>query len=137
MRSEGVQGVLTLFCGGVTQTCHDDRVVKLKELGTEEDDGEGQERQVEEEGRDRVKDSELEPCGVRCHHQVWNSTRYLQIQRMMCTTQSSKSTSSLVVHCELLVVSVVPVVVCDDAAVRHTLVLIAFTVGFVVVVHFA
>ena len=27
----GVQGALTLFCGGVAQTCHDDRVVELKE----------------------------------------------------------------------------------------------------------
>ena len=27
MRGEGVQGVLTLFCSGVAQTCHDDRVV--------------------------------------------------------------------------------------------------------------
>ena len=32
----------------------------------------------------------------------------------------------LVVHCELLVVRVVPVVVCDDAVVCRTLVLIAF-----------
>ena len=31
VRVEGVQGVLTLFCGGVAQTCHDDRVVELKE----------------------------------------------------------------------------------------------------------
>ena len=40
----------------------------------------------------------------------------------------------LVVHCELLVVRVVPVVVCDDAVVRRTLVLIAFIVVFVFVV---
>ena len=39
----------------------------------------------------------------------------------------------LVVHCELLVVRVVPVVVCDDAVVRRTLVLIPFIVGFVFV----
>ena len=39
----------------------------------------------------------------------------------------------LVVHCGLLV-RVVPVVVCDDAVVRRTLVLIAFTVAFVFVV---
>ena len=39
-----------------------------------------------------------------------------------------------VVHCELLVVRVVPVVVCDDAVVRSTLVLIAFTVAFLFVV---
>ena len=59
MRSEGIQGVLTLMRGGVAQTCHDDRVVELKEqLGIEEDDGEGQEGQaVEEEGRDRVKEN--------------------------------------------------------------------------------
>ena len=30
-RVGGVQGVLTLNCGGVAQTCHDDRVVELKE----------------------------------------------------------------------------------------------------------
>ena len=40
----------------------------------------------------------------------------------------------LVVHCELLVVRVVPIVVCDDAVVRRTLVLIDFTVAFVFVV---
>ena len=39
-----------------------------------------------------------------------------------------------VVHCELLVVRLVPVVVCDDAVVRRTLVLIAFTVAFVFIV---
>ena len=42
----------------------------------------------------------------------------------------------LVVHCELLVVRVVPLVVCDDAVVRRTLVLIAVAVGFVFVVAF-
>ena len=58
VRGEGVQGVLTLICGGAAQTCHDDRVVELKEqLGIEEEDGEGQEGQVEEEGRDRVKEN--------------------------------------------------------------------------------
>ena len=58
MRGEGVQGVLTLFCGVVAQTFHDDRVVELKEqLGVEEVDGEGQEGKVKEEGRDRVKEN--------------------------------------------------------------------------------
>ena len=38
------------------------------------------------------------------------------------------------VHCELLVVRVVPVVVCDDAVVRRTLVLVALIVAFVFVV---
>ena len=55
---EGVQGALTLFCGGVAQTCHDDRVVELKEqLGVEEVDGERQEGKVKEEGRGRVKEN--------------------------------------------------------------------------------
>ena len=49
VRGERVQGVLTLICGGVAQTCHDDRVVELKEqLGKEEVDGEGQEGKVKE-----------------------------------------------------------------------------------------
>ena len=55
-RGEGVQGVLTLFCSGVAQTCHDDRVAELKvQLGIEEEDGEGQEEKVKEEGRDESK----------------------------------------------------------------------------------
>ena len=58
MRVGGVQGVLPLICGGVAQTCHDDRVVELKEqLGVEEVDGEGQEGKVKEEGRGRIKES--------------------------------------------------------------------------------
>ena len=53
-----VQGALTLFCGRVAQTCHDDRVVELKEqLVVEEVDGEGQEGKVKDEGRDRIKDN--------------------------------------------------------------------------------
>ena len=58
VRGEGVQGVLTLICGGVAQTCHDDRVVELKEqLVVEEVDGDRQEGEVKEEGRGRVKES--------------------------------------------------------------------------------
>ena len=42
----------------MAQTCHDDRVVELTEqLGMEEEDGEGQEGQLKEEGRDRVKEN--------------------------------------------------------------------------------
>ena len=53
-----VQGALTLFCGGAAQTCHDDRVVELKEqLVVEEVDGERQEGKVKEERRDRVKEN--------------------------------------------------------------------------------
>ena len=48
-RGEGVQGVLTLFCSGAAQVCHDDRVVELKEqLEVEEEDGDRQEEEVEE-----------------------------------------------------------------------------------------
>ena len=59
MRVEGVQGVLTLFCNGVAQVvCHALRVEELKEqLGVEEEDGEGQEEKVKEEGRGRVKEN--------------------------------------------------------------------------------
>ena len=45
-RGEGVQGVLTLFCSGAAQVCHDDRVVELKEqLEVEEEDGDKQEEE--------------------------------------------------------------------------------------------
>ena len=55
----GVQGALTLFCGGVAQAFHDNRVVELKEqLVVEEVDGEGQEGKVKEEGRGRIKENE-------------------------------------------------------------------------------
>ena len=50
MRGEGVQGVLTLFCSGAAQVCHDDRVVELKEqLEVEEEDGDRQDEDVEVE----------------------------------------------------------------------------------------
>ena len=50
VRGEGVQGVLTLFCSGAAQVCHDDRVVELKEqLEVEEEDGDRQEEEEEVE----------------------------------------------------------------------------------------
>ena len=50
MRGEGVQGVLTLFCSGAAQVCHDDRVVELREqLEVEEEDGDTQEEEEEVE----------------------------------------------------------------------------------------
>ena len=56
----GVQGALTLFSGGVAQTCHDDRVVELKEqLVVEEIDREGQEgkgRRERSSQRERAMD---------------------------------------------------------------------------------
>ena len=54
---EDVQGVLTLVRRGAAQVCHVLRVEELREqLGVEEEDGEGQEEKVKEEGRDRVKE---------------------------------------------------------------------------------
>ena len=51
VRGEGAQGVLTLFCSGAAQVCHDDGVVELKEqLEVEEEDGDKQEEKVEEKG---------------------------------------------------------------------------------------
>ena len=41
----------------VAQTCHDDRVVELKEQLWIEEDGEGKEEKVKEEGRSRVKEN--------------------------------------------------------------------------------
>ena len=65
---------------------------------------------------------------MRCHHQAVE-------QRCACSLSVHCVNVVIgVVHCELLVVRVVPVVVCDDAVVRRTLVLIAFTVAFVFVV---
>ena len=61
VRDEGVQGVLTLFCSGAAQVCHDDRVVELKEqLEVEEEDGDRQEEEVEVEREKRVKEGT--PC---------------------------------------------------------------------------
>ena len=58
VRGEGVQGVLTLFCGGAAQVCHDDHVVELKEMfEVEEEDGDRQEEEVEVEREKRVKES--------------------------------------------------------------------------------
>ena len=54
---EGVQGVLTLFCSGAAQVCHDDRVVELKEqLEVEEEDGDRQEEKEDVERERRVKE---------------------------------------------------------------------------------
>ena len=58
MRVEDVRSVLTLFCSGAAQVCHDDRVVELKEqLEVEEEDGEGQEEKIEEKKRGRIKEN--------------------------------------------------------------------------------
>ena len=47
---EDVQGVLTLFCSGAAQVCHDGRVEELRELlEVEEEDGDRQEEEEEVE----------------------------------------------------------------------------------------
>ena len=59
-RGEGVQGVLTLFCSGAAQVCHDLRVVELREqLEVEEEDGDRQEEKEE------VESGEVESRRVR------------------------------------------------------------------------
>ena len=146
----GVQGALTLFCGGVAQTFHDDRVVELKEqLVVEEVDGEGQEGKIKEEGRGRVKEnapwmtwrwqcdwSELEPMRCAVSSRVWINALYVHAQRT-CVHHAIVEVNIVigVVLGELhVVVRVVPLVVCDDAEVRRTLVLIALVVIVVFVV---
>ena len=126
----GVQGAF-IFFAEVAQTCHDDRVVELKEqLVVEEVDGEWQEGKVKEEGRGRTKESApwIWP---------WMTKSLLMTWAMRCAVSSSsvdqcalcaRSTHDvhhaifgvnvvigvLVVHCELHVVRVDPIVVCDD-----------------------
>ena len=58
VRDEGVQGVLTFFCSGAAQVCHDDRVAELwEQLEVEEEDGDRQEEEEEVEREKRVKES--------------------------------------------------------------------------------
>ena len=58
--SEGVQGVLTLFCSGAAQACHHDRAVELKEqLEVEEEDGDRQEEEEEVEVEREKRDKEM------------------------------------------------------------------------------
>ena len=66
MRDEGVQGVLTLFCSGAAQVCHDDRGMELKEqLDVEEEDGD---RQEEEEEIERQKgEASQKECAMDDH----------------------------------------------------------------------
>ena len=99
-----VVGVATLLVDGEAQAFHDDQVVELRvQLGVQEVEGKDKEEQVEEERERRVK--KVRPCiwlwmtndetqilsqwSVRRHQQVCKSARYVQAQRMMCTTQAS------------------------------------------------
>ena len=65
---------------------------------------------------------------MRCHHECGSVRSHHAIVGVNVVI------GVFVVHCELLVVRVVPLVVCDDAVVRRTLVLKAVAVGFVLVV---
>ena len=138
-----VQGVLTLFCSGTAQVCHVLRVVELKEqLEVEEEDGDRLEEKVEEKGevdskrlRHGWNEDDCE-CAQNLSHEVSGVI-------MNCTRCAVRADSVHVRHAsvevqvqcvnvvigvvlgELLVVRVVPLVVCDDAVVRRTLVLIA------------
>ena len=146
----GVQGAITLFCGGVAQTCHDDRVVELKEqLVVEEVDGEGQKGKVKEEGRGRTKesapwmvwrwlDSELEP--MRC--EMTSSG----VEECALCVSSMHDVHHAIVEVNIVIgvvlgelhvvvrVHIPLVVVCDDAVIDLTLGLIALVVIVVFVV---
>ena len=127
-RGEGVQGVLTLFCSGAAQVCHDDRVMELKEqLEMEEEDGDRQEEEEEvESGEASQRDAPMR-CIIKQRNKdaraVSLHARHASVEvQVQCV---NVVIGVLVVHGELHVVRVVPIVVCDDAVVRRTLVLIA------------
>ena len=65
---------------------------------------------------------------MRCHHQAVEQRCACSLSA--CTPRVRRGQRRVVLG-ELHVVRVVPVVVCDDAVVRRTLVLIAFTVAIV------
>ena len=75
---------------------------------------------------------------MRCHHQVWNKdARAVSMHVRHASVDVQVQCVNVVIGVvlgELLVVRVVPIVVCDDAVVRRTLVLIAFTVAIVFIV---
>ena len=75
---------------------------------------------------------------MRCHHQVWNKDACaVSVHVRHASVEVQVQCVNVVIGVvlgELHVVRVVPVVVCDDAVVRRTLVLIAFTVAIVFIV---
>ena len=75
---------------------------------------------------------------MRCHHQVWNKDAHaVSVHVRHASVEVQVQCVNVVIGSvlgELHVVRVVPVVVCDDAVVRRTLVLIAFTVAIVFIV---
>ena len=66
---------------------------------------------------------------MRCHHKLWNKDACSLSHASVEVQVQCVNVVIGVVLGELLVVRVVPIVVCDDAAVRRTLVLIAFHRG--------
>ena len=126
-----VQGALTLFCGGVAQAFHDDRVVELKEqLVVEEVDGERQKGKGERRGR--VKEN--------APWMTWRQCDCSELEPMRCEMTSSgveecalRARSTHGVHHAIVEVNIVigvvlgelhvvvcihiPLVVCDDAVV--------------------
>ena len=75
---------------------------------------------------------------MRCHHQVWNKDACaVSVHVRHASAEVQLQCVNVVIGVvlgELHFVRVVPVVVCDDAVVRRTLVLIAFTVAIVFIV---
>ena len=74
---------------------------------------------------------------MRCHHELWKIRSASSVHVRLASVEVQVQRVNVVicvVLAELHVVRVVPVVVCDDAVVRRTLVLIAFTVAIVFIV---
>ena len=63
-RDEDVQGVLTLFCSGAAQVCHDLRVEELRSSG---EDGVKHEEEVEEKEKSNQRECTMKMVmGWRC-----------------------------------------------------------------------
>ena len=143
-RCEGVQGVLTLFCSGTAQVCHNDRSVELKEqLEVEEENGDKQEEKVElGKGEANQRDAPMgmtvdSVCAQNLSHEVcgviiklWNKdARAVSVHVRHASVEVQVQCVNVVIGVVLgellVVVHVIPLVVCDDAVIRHTLVLIA------------
>ena len=146
--SGDVVGVLTLLVGGVAQAFHDDRVVELRvQLGVEEVErkgqgGTGRSRKGEASQREcAMDDMEMVMKRLRSWaNEVWDDITRCGRVRAMCELSALCAPRKRLcerrhwctcVLCELhfdVRVHVIPLVVCDDAVIDLTLVLIALVV---------
>ena len=75
---------------------------------------------------------------MRCHHELWKTRGASSVHVRHASVEVQVQCVNVVIGVVLgelhVVVHVIPLVVCDDAVVRRTLVLIAFTVAIVFIV---